>query len=71
MFFNKLKANASSVPTTLGGENHGHLSLLLTDITYVMLSLVPFISTPNLSPFAPPAASTITQINTACNIWKG
>ena len=27
---NKLKANASSVPTTLGGGNHGYLGMVLT-----------------------------------------
>ena len=31
---NELKANASSVPTTLGGGNHGYLDMILTPAGY-------------------------------------
>ena len=31
---NELKANAQSVPLTLGGGSHGHLGLVLTDVEY-------------------------------------
>ena len=34
----KLKANASSVPTTLGGGNHGHLGLMLGPATYLAIT---------------------------------
>ena len=39
---NQLKANASSVPSNLGGGNHGHLGLVVTPQTYAMVSNVPF-----------------------------
>ena len=35
---NELKANASSVPTILGGGMHGHLGLVLSDATYGTLT---------------------------------
>ena len=31
---NELKANASSVPTTLGGGNHGYLGMILMSSEY-------------------------------------
>ena len=34
----KLKANASSVPTTLGGGAHGHLGLMLGPATYLAIT---------------------------------
>ena len=40
---NQLKANASSVPSNLGGGNHGHLGLVLTPQTYAMVSNLPFV----------------------------
>ena len=71
ILFGELKANASSVPTTLGGGAHGHLSLLLTDATYTTLSAVPFISPPNPGPFTPLVPpGTAAQIEAACSVWK-
>jgi hypothetical protein len=34
----ELKANASSVPSTLGGGHHGHLGLLLSEARYTALA---------------------------------
>ena len=39
---NELKANASSVPSLLGGAANGHLGLVLTDQEYVQVTNVPF-----------------------------
>ena len=39
---NQLKANASSVPSGLGGGNFGHLGLVLTPAQYALISPVPF-----------------------------
>ena len=39
----QLKANAASVPTTLGGGNHGYLGLILSPATYATISVTAFI----------------------------
>ena len=39
----QLKANAASVPTTLGGGNHGYLGLNLSPATYATISPTAFI----------------------------
>ena len=39
---NQVKANASSVPSNLGGGAHGHLGLVLSPATYSMVSNIPF-----------------------------
>jgi hypothetical protein len=67
----ELKANASSVPSTLGGGQHGHLGLLLSDARYTALAhAAPFISPGNPGPFVPPAAGTGPQIEAAKDVWK-
>ena len=68
--FDELKANASSVPTTLGGGLHGHLGLLLTPATYATLDPVPFVAPANPGPFVPPAHGTAAQIEAARDVWK-
>ena len=35
---NEVKANASSVPTTLGGGNHGYLGMILTPAEYCYIA---------------------------------
>jgi hypothetical protein len=66
----ELKANAGSVPSTLGGGRHGHLGLLLTDATYATLQpTTPWVTPPNPGPFVPPAAGTTAQLNTARSVW--
>jgi len=39
----KLKINAMSIPTTLGGSQHGHLGLVLPPATYLTVANVPFV----------------------------
>ena len=39
----QLKANAASIPTTLGGGNHGYLGLILSPATYATISPTAFI----------------------------
>ena len=38
----QLKANAASIPTTLGGGNHSYLSLILSPATYATITATPF-----------------------------
>jgi hypothetical protein len=67
----ELKANASSVPSTLGGGRHGHLGLLMSDARYTALAhTVPFITPSNPGPFVPPVAGTGPQIEAAKDVWK-
>ena len=66
----ELKANAGSVPTTLGGGLHGHLGLLLTATSYATLQpTIPWVTPPNPGPFVPPPAGTTAQINAARTVW--
>ena len=45
---NELKANESSVPTTLGGGNHGYLGMVLTQLEFHhILPNNPFTRPPN------------------------
>jgi hypothetical protein len=70
--FTKLKANASSVPSTLGGGQHGHLGLLLSNARYTALpNSLPWATPGNPGPFAPPAIGTAgPQIDAAKDVWK-
>ena len=62
----EIKANASSVPSTLGGGHYGHLGLILSDDRYATLAhTVPWVSPANPGPFVPPAAGTGPQIEAA------
>ena len=40
---NKIKANAKSIYSNIGGEAHGHLGLVLTDAQYVLILSTPFV----------------------------
>jgi hypothetical protein len=67
----ELKANASSVPSTLGGGLYGHLGLLLSDAKYATLAnTVPWVTPVNPGPFTPPAAGTAAQIEAARDVWR-
>jgi hypothetical protein len=67
---NELKANASSVPSTLGGGQHGHLGLLISDTRYTALAnTLHWVSPGNPGPFDPPD-STGPQIEAAKDVWK-
>lgn len=71
ILLNQIKANASSVPTTIGGGNHGHLGLVLSDLRYATLSNTPFATPHNPGNFAPPQpAGTGPQIDAARTIWQ-
>ena len=60
----QLKANAASVPTTLGGGNHGYLGLILSPATYATISQTAFIEPvyPGQHPAIP---ATINAANTS------
>jgi hypothetical protein len=67
----ELKANACSVPSTLGGGHHGHLGLLLSDARYNTLAhTVPWATPGNPGPFVPPNAGTGPQIEAARDVWR-
>ena len=66
----ELKANAGSVPSTLGGGSHGHLGFLLSDIRYATLqNTIPWVTPGNPGPFGPPAG-TAAVIEAAKDVWK-
>ena len=56
----QLKANAASIPTTLGGGNHGYLGLILSSAAYTTIAATQFFE-PNL-PAGTSAANTSTII---------
>ena len=57
-FKNQIKANASSVPSNLGGGDHGHLGLVLSPWTYAMVSNTPFAYPAHPGPLAIPQGTT-------------
>jgi hypothetical protein len=68
----ELKANASSVPSILGGGQHGHLGLLLSDARYATLPhSIPWATPGNPGLFVPPDAGTGPQIEAARDVWRG
>ena len=68
----EIKANAASVPSTLGGGSYGHLGLVLSPDRYATLAnAVPWISPVNPGPFDPPAVGTAAQIDAAKDVWRG
>jgi hypothetical protein len=67
----EIKANAASVPSTLGGGHYGHLGLILSPDRYATLAhTVPWVSPDNPGPFIPPAAGTGPQIEAAKDVWR-
>ena len=68
---NELKENASSVPTTLGGGNHGYLGMILTPAEYhCIVTTYPFTRPPNLGVLVPNLNGTAAQIASAeINHW--
>ena len=54
---NEIKANASSVPSSLGGGAHGHLGLVVPPAQYALLSNFPYVRPRQPPPFfIPPGA---------------
>jgi hypothetical protein len=68
----ELKANAGSVPSTLGGGQKGHLGMLLSAARYATIAdTVPWVQPVNPGPFAAPVPpGTAAQISAARDIWK-
>jgi hypothetical protein len=67
----EIKANASSVPSTIGGGLYGHLGLILSDLRYATLAdTVPWVTPTNPAPFMPPAGATGPQIEAAKDVWR-
>ena len=66
----ELKANASSVTSTIGGGMYGHSGLLLSEMIYATLSDASFVTPTNPGPFNPPAQGTGARIEAAKDIWR-
>jgi hypothetical protein len=67
----ELKANASSVPSMVGGGHHGHLGLLLSNARYITLvDTIPWETPGNPGPFVPPEAGTGPRIEAAKDVWR-
>jgi hypothetical protein len=67
----ELKANASSVPSTLGGGQNGHLGLLLSAARCNTLAhAVPWATPVNPGVFVPPNPGTGPQIAAANDVWR-
>ena len=67
----ELKANAASVPTTLGGGLYGHLGLVVSDQKYATLAnTIPWITPVNPGPFVPLAGATRPQLEAAQEVWR-
>jgi hypothetical protein len=67
----ELKANASSVPSTLGGGQYGHLGLLISDTRYNALAhTIQWVIPGNPGAFVPPIQGTAFQIDAAKDVWK-
>ena len=56
----QLKANAASIPTTLGGGNHGYLGLILSPAAYTTITATQFVEPiyPGQHPNVPASTST-------------
>ena len=62
--WNKIKANARSVYSHLGGGTHGHLDLVLTAAQYADISNTVFTRPAHPGPLAIPLAATVVQRST-------
>ena len=68
----ELKANAGSVPSTLGGGSLGHLGLLLPPAAYATLQppSIPWVTPVHPGPLAPPATATPDELASARAVWQ-
>ena len=57
----QLRTNASGISSNLGGGNHGHLGLILTNAEYANVSPVPYVRPPHPGPLVIPPAATARQ----------
>ena len=62
--WNKVKANARSVYSNLGGGTHGHLGLVLTTAQYAAIATTAFTRPGHPGPLAIPSAATVVQRST-------
>ena len=53
LLYKELAANAASVPSNLGGGNHGHLALMLSEPNYLAQTGNSFVLPHNPGDFAP------------------
>ena len=67
---NEVKANAQSVPTTLGGGNHGLLGLVINPVEYALVSNTPFTSEPYPGALTFPAGTTALQSKVLEDAYK-
>ena len=66
----EIKANAASVPSTLGGGHYGHLGLVVSAHKYANLAnTVPWITPVNPGAYAPHAGATRPQLDAAKDVW--
>jgi hypothetical protein len=66
-----LKANASLVPSTIGGGLCSHLGLLISVDKYATLAdATPWETPGHPGPFKPPAGGTAAQIEAAKDVWR-
>jgi len=67
----ELKANAASVPTTLGGGLYGHLGLVVSDQKYATLAnSSPWVTPVNPGDYTPPATGTGPQLVADKDVWR-
>ena len=67
----EVKANAATVPTTLGGGEYGHLGLVLSIERYAALpNTVPWATPVNPGIFVTPVGATGPQIEAARDVWR-
>ena len=64
----QLKANASSIPTTLGGGNHGYLGLILSPAAYTTIAATQFVELiyPGQHPNVPAGSSAVNTSTIVC-----
>jgi hypothetical protein len=67
----QLKANAASVPSTLGGGLYGHLGLIMSPQRYATLAnAVPWVTPLPVPPFVAPLGATAAQLEAARDVWR-
>ena len=67
----EIKANAASVPTTLGGGLYGHLGLVVSAKMYASLAnTVPWVTPVNPGDYIHPTTGTGPQIEAGRNEWR-
>ena len=64
----KMKTNAASVATELGGGVHGHLGMLMSEAEYATISRIPFAppENPGLQPIIPPNTTAAQTDHLIC-----